>query len=96
MVKASGRNYRKLELSVESMEIFTTSMEAPTTSMEGSINLHEKKKKLEFFLSNGNDILLFSLQQYAIPIDFKIRQTCENCMKTRRRSVVYSSSLQNM
>ena len=49
MVKASGRNYRKLELSVESMEIFTTSMEAPTTSMEGSINLHEKKKKTRIF-----------------------------------------------
>ena len=65
MVEVSGRNCRKLELSVESMEIFTTSMEAPTTSMEGSINLHEKKKKIprKYFLSNGNDILLLSLQQ---------------------------------
>ena len=34
-------NYRKLEVSVESMAIFATSMEAPTTSMEDSINLHE-------------------------------------------------------
>ena len=43
LVEASGRNYyRKLEVSVESMEVFTTLMEAPTTSMEGSINLREK------------------------------------------------------
>ena len=42
MGEASGRNYRKLEVSVESMEVFTTLMEAPTTSMEGSINLREK------------------------------------------------------
>ena len=32
-MEASGRNYRKLEVSVYSMEVFTTSMEAPTTSM---------------------------------------------------------------
>ena len=69
LVKASGRNYRKLELSVESMEIFTTSMEAPTTSMEGSINLHEKK---HFYEENN----------------FRIRETCQTCMKTPwRRSV---------
>ena len=44
MVEVSGRNCRKLELSVESMEIFTTSMEAPTIPVEGSINLNEKKQ----------------------------------------------------
>ena len=45
LVEASGRNYRKLEVCVEFMEVkvFTTSIEAPTTSMERSINLHEKK-----------------------------------------------------
>ena len=43
LVEASGRNHRKLEFSIESMEVFTNSIEAPTTSMEGSINLHEKK-----------------------------------------------------
>ena len=43
LVEASGRNYRKVEVSVESMEILTTSVEAPTASMEGSINLHETK-----------------------------------------------------
>ena len=37
MVEASGRNYRNLQVSLESMEVFTTSMEAPTTSMEGSV-----------------------------------------------------------
>ena len=42
LVEASGRNYRKVEVSVESMEILTT-VEAPTASMEGSINLHETK-----------------------------------------------------
>ena len=41
-MEVGGRNYRKLEVSVESMEVFTTLMEAPTTSMEGSINLREK------------------------------------------------------
>ena len=44
LVEASGKNYRKLEVSIESMEVFTNSIEASTTSMEGSINLHEKKK----------------------------------------------------
>ena len=42
LVEVSGKNYRKLEVSVESMEVLTTSMEAPTTSMQGSINLHEE------------------------------------------------------
>ena len=41
LVEASGRNYRKLDVSVESMDVFTTSVEAPTTSMEGSINMHD-------------------------------------------------------
>ena len=40
MMEASGRSYRKLEVSVESMEVFITSREAPSTSMEGPINLH--------------------------------------------------------
>ena len=40
-VEESGRNYRKVQVSVESMDVFTTSMEAPTTSMEGSINLDD-------------------------------------------------------
>ena len=43
LVEASGKNYRKLEVSIESMEVFTNSIEASTASMEGSINLHEKK-----------------------------------------------------
>ena len=68
LVEASGRDCRKLEASVESMEVFTASMEAPTTSMEGSINLYEKN----MFYEENN---------------CKIRETCENCMKTRRRSV---------
>ena len=41
-MEARGRNYRKLEVSVEFMEVFTTSMDAPTTSTERSINLHDK------------------------------------------------------
>ena len=47
LVEASGRDCRKLEASVESMEVFTASMEAPTTSMEGSINLHEKLQSMK-------------------------------------------------
>ena len=68
LVEAGGRNYRKLKVSAESMEVFTTSMEAPTTSMEGPINLHGKT---HFYEENN----------------FKVRETRENCMKTRRRSV---------
>ena len=40
LVEASEMIYRKLEVSVECIEVFTTSMESPTTSVEGSINLH--------------------------------------------------------
>ena len=47
LVEAGGRNYRKLKVSAESMEVFTTSMEAPTTSMEGPINLHDKEHSYE-------------------------------------------------
>ena len=50
LVEASGRNYRKLEVSVESMGVFTTSMQAPTTPMEGSINLHAKNISMKIFL----------------------------------------------
>ena len=49
LVEASGRNSKKLEVSVESMEVFTTSMEAPTTSMQGSINLD---KNIYFYEEN--------------------------------------------
>ena len=35
LVEASGRNYRKLEVSVESMEVLTTSMESPTYMLAG-------------------------------------------------------------
>ena len=51
-MEASERNCRKLEASVEFMEVFTTSMEAPTTSMEGSITkiyiIYMKKIFLRF------------------------------------------------
>ena len=50
LVEASGRNYMKLEVSVESMGVFTTSMQAPTTPMEGSINLHAKNISMKIFL----------------------------------------------
>ena len=50
-MEASERNCRKLEASVEFMEVFTTSMEAPT-SMEGSITkiyiIYMKKIFLRF------------------------------------------------
>ena len=44
LVEASEMIYRKLEVSVECIEVFTTSMEAPTIPVEGSINLNEKKQ----------------------------------------------------
>ena len=53
LVEASGRNHKRLEVSVESMDDFATSMEAPNSSMERSINLHEKHVYMNKIVQNS-------------------------------------------